>query len=74
MFYLFCSAVASDRLAIESEGVLPEELSPQHLISCNDRGQSGCEGGYLDKAWWFLRKNGYVSVNQDKLIIITTPL
>ncbi|XP_052103430.1 uncharacterized peptidase C1-like protein F26E4.3 isoform X1 [Mytilus californianus] len=55
------AAVASDRLAIESEGVLPEELSPQHLISCNVKGQLGCEGGYLDKAWWFLRKNGIVT-------------
>lgn len=55
------AAVASDRLAIESEGVLPDELSPQHLLSCNDRGQFGCEGGYLDKAWWFLRKSGIVS-------------
>ncbi|XP_069127544.1 uncharacterized peptidase C1-like protein F26E4.3 isoform X3 [Argopecten irradians] len=55
-------ATASDRLAIESEGILQDELSPQHLLSCNTaRGQLGCEGGYLDKAWWFLRKRGIVS-------------
>ncbi|XP_060072322.1 tubulointerstitial nephritis antigen-like isoform X1 [Ylistrum balloti] len=55
-------ATASDRLAIESDGILQEELSPQHLLSCNTaRGQLGCEGGYLDKAWWFLRKKGIVS-------------
>ncbi|KAJ8306502.1 hypothetical protein KUTeg_017047 [Tegillarca granosa] len=56
------AAVASDRLAIESEGILTEELSPQHLLSCNTaRGQQGCDGGYLDKAWWFLRQHGLVT-------------
>ncbi|XP_021362216.1 uncharacterized peptidase C1-like protein F26E4.3 isoform X2 [Mizuhopecten yessoensis] len=55
-------ATAADRLSIESDGILHDELSPQHLLSCNTaRGQLGCEGGYLDKAWWFLRKKGIVS-------------
>ncbi|XP_070557093.1 uncharacterized peptidase C1-like protein F26E4.3 [Ptychodera flava] len=53
--------VASDRLAIQSMGDMTMMLSPQHLISCNSRRQRGCEGGHLDRAWWFMRKKGVVS-------------
>lgn len=35
-------------------------LSAQHLLSCNNRGQQSCNGGYLDRAWLFLRKFGIV--------------
>ncbi|KFM79134.1 Tubulointerstitial nephritis antigen-like protein, partial [Stegodyphus mimosarum] len=45
-------ALASDRLAIESLGVERMELSPQHLLSCQKRGQRACHGGHLDKAWY----------------------
>ncbi|KAL5022307.1 hypothetical protein ScPMuIL_001462 [Solemya velum] len=56
------TAVASDRLAIESGGIIKDGLSPQHLVSCNTAGgQAGCDGGYLDRAWWYLRKRGIVS-------------
>lgn len=34
-------------------------LSAQHLISCNSKWQKGCHGGYVDRAWWYLRKKGY---------------
>ncbi|KAK3089104.1 hypothetical protein FSP39_000846 [Pinctada imbricata] len=55
-------AVAGDRLAIESSGLLSDVLSPQQLLSCNvASGQLGCDGGALDKAWWFIRKNGIVT-------------
>nr|CAD7401233.1 unnamed protein product [Timema cristinae] len=53
--------VASDRFAIISEGKEVVHLSPQHLLSCNNRGQRGCQGGHLDKAWLYLRKFGVVS-------------
>ena len=52
------SAVASDRLSIESEGAIKEELSPQHMLSCDKNGQDGCTGGRVDRAWYFLRKFG----------------
>ncbi|ESO94490.1 hypothetical protein LOTGIDRAFT_118077 [Lottia gigantea] len=55
------TAVASDRLAIESLGEIKDELSAQHMLSCNVRKQKGCEGGNLDRAWWFLRKTGVVT-------------
>ncbi|GIY49909.1 tubulointerstitial nephritis antigen-like [Caerostris extrusa] len=52
------AALASDRLAIESLGQDKKELSPQHLLSCQKRGQRACSGGHLDKAWYFMRKKG----------------
>ncbi|XP_041360267.1 uncharacterized peptidase C1-like protein F26E4.3 [Gigantopelta aegis] len=55
------TAVASDRLSIESEGAIKDELSPQHMLSCDVDKQLGCEGGYLDRAWWYLRKRGVVT-------------
>ncbi|KAK2184718.1 hypothetical protein NP493_255g00017 [Ridgeia piscesae] len=55
-------SVASDRLSIHSGGALRQPLSPQNLISCNnDRQQRGCEGGYLGRAWWYMRHTGVVS-------------
>ncbi|XP_043268904.1 tubulointerstitial nephritis antigen-like [Venturia canescens] len=52
--------VATDRYAIMSKGTEAVELSAQHLLSCNNRGQQGCNGGYLDRAWMFVRKFGLV--------------
>lgn len=54
------AAVASDRFAIMSNGEEQVTLSAQHLLSCNNRGQQSCNGGYLDRAWLFLRKFGIV--------------
>lgn len=54
-------ALASDRLAIQSSGMITKRLSMQHLLSCNSRGQLGCNGGYTDRAYWFLRKRGVVT-------------
>lgn len=50
--------VASDRFALMSKGAEAISLSAQHLISCNNRGQQGCRGGYLDRAWLYMRKFG----------------
>lgn len=55
------AAVASDRLAIESDGAMTEELSAQHMLSCDTDGQDGCTGGKVDRAWFFLRKFGVVT-------------
>ncbi|KAL4236419.1 Tubulointerstitial nephritis antigen-like [Mactra antiquata] len=52
------AALASDRLSIESGGLARDDLSPQNLLSCNHYGQNGCKGGYLDRAWWYMRKRG----------------
>jgi len=54
------AGVAADRIRIASSGKLQDTLSAQHLISCNrDRLQRGCQGGHLDRAWWYLRHYGY---------------
>ncbi|KAH9493156.1 Tubulointerstitial nephritis antigen-like [Bulinus truncatus] len=56
------AALASDRLNIQSNGALDDVLSVQHLLSCDDRqSQDGCQGGSVDRAWWFMRKHGVVS-------------
>ncbi|XP_071511468.1 uncharacterized peptidase C1-like protein F26E4.3 [Diadema antillarum] len=56
------TSVASDRLAIQSEGRERIRLSAQHLLSCNRvQGQLGCGGGNLDRAWWFIRRTGLPS-------------
>ena len=53
--------MAADRLSLHSNGKLYDMFSPQNLISCNkDHIQKGCNGGHLDRAWWFLRKVGLV--------------
>ncbi|GFR00524.1 tubulointerstitial nephritis antigen-like [Trichonephila clavata] len=57
------AALASDRLAIESLGMEKKELSPQHLLSCQKRGQRACRGGHLDKAWYFMRKKGITTTS-----------
>lgn len=53
-------AVIADRLAIQSKGNERVVLSSQHLIDCNSRGQQGCSGGHLDRAWNFMRRYGVV--------------
>ncbi|PAV59663.1 hypothetical protein WR25_21256 [Diploscapter pachys] len=52
------TTISSDRLAIITDGKINAVLSPQHLLSCNQHRQRGCEGGYLDRAWWYIRKLG----------------
>uniref|UniRef100_A0A1V1WBX6 Putative cysteine proteinase n=1 Tax=Superstitionia donensis TaxID=311983 RepID=A0A1V1WBX6_9SCOR len=55
------TSLASDRLAIQSRGSMNMALSPQHLISCETRGQKGCDGGHLDRAWFYLKRHGVAS-------------
>lgn len=52
--------VASDRFALMSSGEEDARLAPMHLLACNTRGQRACNGGHLDRAWFFLRKYGLV--------------
>ncbi|XP_076040247.1 putative peptidase C1-like protein F26E4.3 [Oratosquilla oratoria] len=54
-------SVAEDRFAIESIGEERVRLSTQNLISCDVRGQQGCKGGHLDRAWNYLRRFGVVN-------------
>lgn len=54
------AAVASDKFVIMSKGVEHPQLSAQQLVACNSRGQRSCSGGYLDRAWQFIRKFGLV--------------
>lgn len=53
------ASVAADRLAIQSRGSQVYPLSTQNLLACNDRGQQGCNGGHLDRAWNYMRRFGY---------------
>ncbi|XP_022913750.1 uncharacterized peptidase C1-like protein F26E4.3 [Onthophagus taurus] len=53
-------AVASDRYAVISKGLEVVQLSAQHLLSCDNRGQQSCDGGHLDRAWNYFRKFGLV--------------
>ncbi|VDM99317.1 unnamed protein product, partial [Thelazia callipaeda] len=55
------TATSADRLALITEGRQNVQLSAQQLLSCNQHRQKGCEGGYLDRAWWYIRKFGVVS-------------
>lgn len=52
--------MASDRLAIQSQGKQIYQLSVQNLLACNSRGQQGCNGGHLDRAWNFMKRYGSV--------------
>ncbi|XP_049880049.1 tubulointerstitial nephritis antigen-like [Pectinophora gossypiella] len=54
------AGVASDRFAIQSNGAESMVLSPQTLLSCDVRGQLGCDGGYIDSAWLFVGMHGLV--------------
>ncbi|KAE9415415.1 hypothetical protein Angca_004262, partial [Angiostrongylus cantonensis] len=54
------TTISSDRLSIISDGRINATISPQQLLSCNQHRQRGCEGGYLDRAWWYIRKLGVV--------------
>lgn len=47
----------TDRFCIKSKHSFNQILSPQYLVSC-DHSNLGCQGGYLDRAWKFLRSTG----------------
>lgn len=53
--------VAADRLAIMSKGEDQMPLSAQQLISCHNRRQQACKGGYTDRAWRYIVDKGVVS-------------
>lgn len=54
------SEVLSDRFSIATNGEVNVVLSPQDMVSC-DRGDMGCNGGYLDNSWEYLVNTGIVS-------------
>jgi len=54
------SEVLSDRFALASNGTINKVLSPEDLVSC-DKGDMGCQGGYLDHAWKYLKESGIVT-------------
>jgi cathepsin B len=54
------SEVLSDRFSIATKGEVNVVLSPQDLVSC-DRTDMGCNGGYLDKSWDYIKTYGIVS-------------
>jgi len=54
------SEVLSDRFALASNGTINKILSPEDLVSC-DKGDMGCQGGYLDHAWSYLKTRGIVT-------------
>jgi cathepsin B len=54
------SEVLSDRFCISSNNGVNVVLSPQDLVSCDGQ-DFGCEGGYVDKSWDYIRDTGIVS-------------
>ena len=54
----------SDRLSIASKKAVHEVLSPEYQVAC-DRGNMGCNKGWLDKAWNFLV---YTGIPTDKCV------
>ena len=63
--WAFASAMAmSDRLCIQSNGVVKSILSPQDILTCckycSDP-PGGCEGGYEDNAWVYWHITGVVT-------------
>lgn len=54
------SEVLSDRFCIATNGKTNVVLSPQDLVSC-DTSDYGCNGGYVDKSWDYIRDTGIVS-------------
>lgn len=51
------SEALSDRFCIASNGTVNVVLSPQYMVSC-DKSNFGCNGGYLNKAWAFMKSHG----------------
>ncbi|KAK2155853.1 hypothetical protein LSH36_229g01023 [Paralvinella palmiformis] len=59
---LSTASVAADRLTLHSQGAYSDMLSAQQILDCDiDYKQKGCEGGHLDRAWWYMRTIGVVS-------------
>jgi len=54
------SEVLSDRFCIASNQSINLVLSPQDLVSC-DSADFGCDGGYVDKSWDYIRDVGIVT-------------
>ncbi len=54
------SEVVSDRFCIATNGSVNVIMSPQDLVSC-DKNDFGCDGGYVDKSWDYIRDHGIVS-------------
>jgi len=52
------SGVMSSRLCQLSNGTVNERMSPQWLMSCNDKTDMGCGGGALDNVWTYLATKG----------------
>lgn len=53
-----CAEALSDRYCIATNGSFHEDLSPQHLVSCDWEGNFGCNGGIPRLAWDFLEFSG----------------
>lgn len=53
--------VTTDRFGIMSKRAIGDILSPQHLLSCNNLNQQGCQGGHLTRAWNWIRKFGLIT-------------
>jgi cathepsin B len=54
------SEVLSDRLCIVSSGKIDTILSPEDFLRCDTR-DLGCNGGYVDRSWNYLKATGIVS-------------
>ena len=46
-------------------GILPQPLSEQQIIHCNEAGY-GCDGGFWPKAWKDIRNNNYIAQQRQQ--------
>ncbi|XP_050435932.1 cathepsin B-like cysteine proteinase 4 [Adelges cooleyi] len=51
----------TDRLCIATDGQFTKKLSAQHIMSCGDDKQAGCQGGSAYRAWEFTKNHGVVT-------------
>jgi cathepsin B len=54
------SEVLSDRMCIATGGAVDVVMSPQDMVSC-DYGASGCNGGYINQSWEYIKNYGIVA-------------
>ncbi|XP_045180945.2 cathepsin B-like isoform X2 [Mercenaria mercenaria] len=56
-----CVEAATDRLCVQSNGQVNAHLSAEDLTSCCRTCGNGCNGGFLEGAWNYLKRDGIVT-------------
>ncbi|XP_052261582.1 cathepsin B-like [Dreissena polymorpha] len=56
-----CVEAATDRICIQSNGKVNAELAAEDLTACCHTCGNGCNGGFLEGAWDYLKTSGIVT-------------